>query len=201
MRRRHRPLRSGLFASFVGAILLAMATSALVVVTTRPEPLTGAEAAARNVAVRLAAAWDDPDATRAYLAEVRDVTGFDVRLVRGARTLPLRVRRVAERGGAIAPDGALRVFVPVFRGAELVGALEMERAGPRPPAWVWWRFALALLLVLLVLSMMAGRVAMRSRCPSSASLMRPTASAAASSRSERTSRAAGAGGSPGRSAT
>jgi two-component system OmpR family sensor kinase len=40
-----------------------------------------------------------------------------------------------------------------------VGALEMERAGPRPPAWVWWRFALALLLVLLVLSMMAGRVA------------------------------------------
>jgi two-component system OmpR family sensor kinase len=40
-----------------------------------------------------------------------------------------------------------------------VGALEMERAGPRPPAWGWWRFALALLLVLLVLSMMAGRVA------------------------------------------
>jgi signal transduction histidine kinase len=111
------------------------------------------------VATRLAATWDDPEATRAYLGEVRDVTGFDVRLVHDAHKLPPHVRRVAERGGAIAPDGPLHIFVPVLRGGELAGALEMERFGPRPLAWGWWRFALALLLVLVVLSAMAGRVA------------------------------------------
>jgi signal transduction histidine kinase len=159
MRHRHRTLRSRLFVSFVGAILVAMATSALVVVTTRPEPIIGAEAVARNVATRLSAAWDDPEATRAYLGEVRDVTGFEVRLVHDAHRLPQHVRRVAERGGFIASDGPLHIFVPVLRGGELVGALEMERFGPRPLAWGWWRFALALLLVLVVLSAMAGRVA------------------------------------------
>lgn len=145
--------------SFVGAILLAMATSALVVVTTRPEPITGAEAVARNVATHLAGTWDDADATRAYLNEVRDVTGFDVRLVRDAHRLPLHVRRTAERGGTIAPDGPQHIFVPVLQRGELVGALEMERFGPRALAWGWWRFALALSLVLVVLSAMAGRVA------------------------------------------
>jgi len=155
----HRSLRSRLFVSFVGAILLAMATSALVVVTTRPEPVTGTEVVARNVAARLASSWDDPDATRAYVGEVRDVTGFDVRLVRDVHKLPARLRRFAERGGAIFPEGPLHVFVPVVRDGELAGALEMERFGPRPIAWAWWRFALALSLVLAVLSAMAGRVA------------------------------------------
>jgi two-component system OmpR family sensor kinase len=158
MRHRHRTLRSRLFVSFVGAILLAMATSALVVVTTRPEPIVGAEAVARNVGNHLAGTWDDADATRAYLNEVRDVTGFDVRLVRDAHRLPGHVRRTADRGGTIAPDGPFHIFVPVVRSGELVGALEMERFGPRPLAWGWWRFALALSLVLVVLSAMAGRV-------------------------------------------
>jgi signal transduction histidine kinase len=47
----------------------------------------------------------------------------------------------------------------VTRGAELLGALELERAGPRPVPWAWWRFALVLLLVVAVLSGLAGRVA------------------------------------------
>ncbi len=136
-----------------------MLTSALVVSTTRPEPIAGAEALARNVAQRLEAAWDDPEATRAYLAEVRDVTGFDVRLVRDPRRLPPHVHRVAERGGAIAPDGPQHIFVAVVRGGALEGALEMERLGPRPVAWAWWRFALALFLVVAALSAMAGGVA------------------------------------------
>jgi len=159
MRHRHRTLRSRLFVSFLGAILLAMATSALVVVTTRPEPITGADAVARNVAARLSAAWDDSGATTAYVDEVRDVTGFDVRLVRDPGMLPGHVRRVAGRGATMAADGPLHVFVPVHRGGELVGALEMGRFGPRPFAWAWWRFALGLSLVLVVLSAMAGRVA------------------------------------------
>ncbi len=157
----HRPhsLRSRLFRWFFGAILLAMLTSGLVVSTTRPEPITGAEALAHNVATRLASDWDDETATRSFVGEVRDVTGFDVRLVRDARHLPGHVRRVAERGGAIAPDGPEHIFVPVMRGERLEGALEMERFGPRPVPWAWWRFGLALSLVGVALSAMAGGVA------------------------------------------
>jgi two-component system OmpR family sensor kinase len=158
MRRPHS-LRSRLFRWFFGAILLAMLTSALVVSTTRPESITGAEALAHNVADRLAQNWDDPEATRAFVAEVRDVTGFDVRLVRDPRRLPLHVRRVAERGGAIAPDGPEHIFVPVMRSGQLEGALEMEKFGPRPVAWAWWRFVLAFFLVVAALSAMAGGVA------------------------------------------
>jgi len=99
MRRPHS-LRSRLFRWFFGAIVLAMVTSGLVVSTTRPEPITGAEILARNVAEHLALGWDDEEATRAYVGEVRDVTGFDVRLVRDPRHLPANVRRVGERGGA-----------------------------------------------------------------------------------------------------
>jgi len=157
--RRHRSLRSRLFSWFVGAIVLAMATSALVVFTTRPEPITGAVALARNVGVRLAALWEDPEGTRAYLGEVRDVTGFDVHLMRDPRRLPPRVHWIAERGGSIAPDGPQHIFIPVVRDGTLLGALEMERFGPRPVPWAWWRFALALFLVVAVLSAMAGAVA------------------------------------------
>ena len=158
MRRPHS-LRSRLFRWFFGAIVLAMVTSGLVVSTTRPEPITGAEAMAHNVAAHLALGWDDDEATRAYVGEVRDVTGFDVRLVRDPHRLPGHVRRVAERGGAIAPDGPEHIFLPVMRGDRLAGALEMERFGPRPVPWAWWRFGLAFSLVVLALSAMAGGVA------------------------------------------
>jgi signal transduction histidine kinase len=157
--RRHRSLRSRLFSWFFGAIVLALLTGALVVSTTRPEPVAGAELLAHNVGARLAATWDNPLATQAYLDEVRDVTGFDVRLVRDPRRLPRHVLRVAERGGAIAPDGAQHIFVPVVRGGALEGALEMERLSPRSVPWAWWRFALALFLVVAALSAMAGGVA------------------------------------------
>jgi signal transduction histidine kinase len=157
--RRHRTLRSRLFLWFLVAILLAMGTSALVVFTTRPEPVTGVESVARNISGRLAGVWEDPAAGQAYLAEVRDVTGFDARIWREPRELPRSVRRGADRGNLVVPFGAQHFFVPVTRGAELLGALELERAGPRPVPWAWWRFALVLLLVVAVLSGLAGRVA------------------------------------------
>jgi two-component system OmpR family sensor kinase len=159
MMRRPHSLRSRLFSWFFGAIVLAMLTSALVVSTARPEVNTGADALARNVAERLAAVWDNPEATRAFVAEVRDVTGFDVQLVRDPRRLPAHVHRVANRGGVIAPDGLEHIFVPVVRDGSLEGALEMQRFGPRPVAWAWWRFGLALSLVVIALSGMAGGVA------------------------------------------
>jgi len=156
----HRPrtLRFRLFSWFVGAILLAMLTSSLVVLATRPEQGNVAEAVARNMSAELSRIWDDEEATRSYLVEVRRVTGLDAHLTRDPRRLPPRVYRLAERGMAIVPDGLRRVFVPVMRSGTLVGALEIYRFGFGAPA-AWWRFALALLLVLTVLSAMAGGIA------------------------------------------
>jgi signal transduction histidine kinase len=159
MHRRSRTLRSRLFTWFVGAIVLAMATSALVVFTTRPEPATGAEAMAQNVSTRLAALWDDPEGTRAFVAQLRDVTGFEVRLVRDPRSLPPKVRRVAEHGGFIALEGMQHMIIPVVRGGALAGGVEMERFGRRGPMTTWWRFALALCILVVLLSAMAGAVA------------------------------------------
>ncbi len=157
--RRPRTLRSRLFSWFFGAILLAMMTSALVVGTTRPEASSGVESVAQHIASRLASDWDDADAVRGYVKEVRDVTGFEVRLVGDAKKVPGHVRRVADRGGSVAPAGADRIFVPVVRGGALLGALEMNRFGARPAAWSWWRLSLTLFAVTAVLSVMASRVA------------------------------------------
>jgi signal transduction histidine kinase len=157
--RRPRTLRSRLFFWFVGAILLAILTTVLVAGSTRPEAVTGAEAMAHNVSTRLAAVWEDPEAARAYVAEVRDVTGFDVRLLRDPHKLPPRVHAAARHGASIVPENPQHIFVPVVRDGQLAGALEMEKFGPRPTAMQWWRFALGLVLVGAVLSVMAGRIA------------------------------------------
>jgi signal transduction histidine kinase len=157
--RRPRTLRSRLFSWFFGAIALAILTSALVMIATRPEATNGVEIMSRNVGARLAGVWDDPDAVGAFVGEVRDVTGFEVRLVREPKKLPPHVRRIAEHGGSIAPDGPAHIFVPVARDGVLLGALEMDRFFPRPAAWGWWRLVLALVLVHAVLSVMARRIA------------------------------------------
>jgi signal transduction histidine kinase len=156
-----RTLRSRLFSWFVGAILLSAFTSILVVSHARPEALVRVEAVAGHIADRLAETWDEPEASRAFAAEVRDVTGFDARLVRDPRRLPPHVRRVAERGATLVPEGPEHLVIPVVRSGEVIGALEI---GPSPAAfrrvvWGWGRYALALLLVLAVLSAMAGAVA------------------------------------------
>ena len=154
-----RSLRARLFLWFLAAIVVAFASSALVVGCSRPEAFTtGAEVMARTVSARLAAVWDDPAATDAFVAEVRNVTGFDVRLFREPQKLPPVVRRVAQRGGLFAPGGPERVFVPVMRNGVLVGALQMERYGGGFRQQPLWRLALALAAALLVLALAAGRV-------------------------------------------
>jgi two-component system OmpR family sensor kinase len=157
----HRPrtLRSRLFSWFVGAILLSALTSALVVSHARPEAAFGIESIASHMGDRLAQTWDDPEASRAFVAEVRDVTGFDVRLTRDAHHLPVHVRRFAQRGAAFVVEGPAHVAIPVFREGALLGALDVDGLNARGGGWAWWRFALALILVLAVLSAMAGGVA------------------------------------------
>jgi len=141
------------------AILVAVAAGVLVLHGTRPPQVTGADVMARNVASRLATVWDEPEATRAYVGEVRDVTGFEAKLVRDPRRLPPRVHAAAARGLAIVPENPQHIFIPVVRGGGLAGALEMEKFGPRPTPWPWWPLVVTLGLVVAALSLMAGRVA------------------------------------------
>lgn len=154
-----RTLRTRLFLWFFSAILVAFATSALVVGCTRPEAFTtGAEVLARNVSTQLATTWDDPNATDAFVDEVRRVTGFEVRLFRDPTKLPSNVKRVALRGGAFAPNGPERVFVPIVRSGDLVGALQMERYGGGFRPAPLWRLGLGLLAAMLVIIVAAGHV-------------------------------------------
>ena len=154
-----RTLRSRLLLWFGFAIALAILASVAAFYTTRPDSITGVDAMAHNVGERLAASWDDPEATRAFVGEVRDVTGFDVRLVRDPRRLPARVHAAARRGGAIVPENPAHIYVPVVRGSELLGALEMEKFGPRPTARPLWWFVVALAFAGLLLSALSGKVA------------------------------------------
>ena len=154
-----RSLRTRLFLWFLGAIFVAFASSAVVVGCSRPEAFTtGAEIMARTVSARLATVWDDQAATDAFVVEVKNVTGFEVRLWRDPQKLPPIVRRVAQRGGAFAPGGPERVFVPVVRNGTLVGALQMERYGGGFTSRPLWRLGLALGAALVVLAFAAGRV-------------------------------------------
>src|SRR3984957_19477347 len=136
----HRPrtLRSRIFFWFVGVILLAIGTTVLVGLVVRPDPVTGAAAIARNVGPRLGETWDDPVARSAYLSEVRDVTGFEVRLIRDPTKLPWRVHLAVVHGQSIVPENPHHIYVPVVRAGTLIGALEMEKFGPRPVSWPWW---------------------------------------------------------------
>jgi signal transduction histidine kinase len=155
-----RTLRTRLFLWFFGAIVVAFASSAAVVGCTRPEAFTtGAEVLARNVSTRLALDWDDAKATDDFVEEVRRVTGFEVRLFRDPGKLPPNVKRVALRGGLFAPNGPERVFVPILRGGELVGALQMERYGGGFRPAPLWRLGLGLLAAMLVVIVAASRVA------------------------------------------
>src|SRR5579859_3283892 len=156
---RARSLRSRLFWWFFVSILVAVAAGVLVLHGTRPAQVTGADVMAHNVAARLASVWDEPEATRAYVGEVRDVTGFEAKLVRDPRRLPPRVHAAAARGLAIVPENPQHIFIPVVRGGELAGALEMEKFGTRPAPWPWWPLFATLALVVFAMSLMAGRVA------------------------------------------
>jgi signal transduction histidine kinase len=155
-----RPLRTRLLSWFLGAILLAFASSGLAVGCSRPEAFTtGADVLARNVATKLADVWDDPQATEAFVEDVRRVTGFEVRLVRDPSKLPPVVHRVARRGGPFAPAGPELVYVPVVRSEKLVGALEMQRYGGGFHPYPLWRLLLALGIALSVIVLVVVRVA------------------------------------------
>ena len=153
-RRGLRGLQARLLFWFLTAILLAIGAS--VVTTMLTSDTSGdypSRIVSRHVQQRVAKLWDDPAATDAYVGELRDTTGLDIRLRRDPSLF--RGRR-ARAGGMVFEDGV--AYVPVVRHGQVVGALEL-RTGAQPPQA--WRIVVALLAALFVLGGVARRVSMR----------------------------------------
>ncbi len=152
--RRLRRLQARLLLWFLGAIVLAIGASILTTVLTASDNETPTRVVSRHVQRRLARTWDDPVATDQYVAELRETTGLDMRV---RRDPSLFVGRQTRGGtGMIFEDGV--AYVPVMKGAVVVGALELRTGSPAPQGW---RVGAALGAALLVLGIAAGRVSKR----------------------------------------
>lgn len=158
MRRRHgrfKKLQIRLLLWFLAAIVLAIGASVVTTVLTSEEPDdTPTRVVSRHVQRRVARTWDDPVATDAYVAELRETTGLDIRVRRD----PSIFGRHHPRGnqGMVFEDGV--AYVPVNKDGRIVGALALKTGTQAPKLW---RVALALLAALFVLGLVARRVSMR----------------------------------------
>ncbi|MBX3217450.1 MAG: HAMP domain-containing histidine kinase [Labilithrix sp.] len=151
-----RGLQARLLFWFLAAILLAVGASVVTTILTSEGGEAGeypTRVMSRHVQQRVARLWDDPAATEAYVRELRETTGLDIRVRRDARVFPGRRMRP---GGIVFEDGV--AYMPVLKRGEPVGALELRTGTPAPHAW---RIVVALLVALLVLGAVARRVSMR----------------------------------------
>ncbi len=152
-------LKTRLFIWFLAAIVLAAASSTLSVVLTRPEgdaQGTPRQVVARTLAARLSRMWDDRGACDAYVAEMREVTGFDFRLLRDPDALPRSVQRAGRRAnGVLTFDPDEGAFIPIAKDGALVGAVQFDASGAHQP---WWRLVAALGVGGIVLAIAAQRV-------------------------------------------
>lgn len=148
--RRLRRLQARLLLWFLAAIVLAIGASILTTVLTSSDSETPTRVVSKHVQHRLAKNWDDPVATEAYVAELRETTGLDMRVRRDQATFQ---GRRARGGGIVFEDGV--AYVPVVRGGVVLGALELRTGSPAPQLW---RVFVALGAALLVLGAMARRV-------------------------------------------
>ncbi|MDF2692127.1 MAG: Sensor histidine kinase, partial [Labilithrix sp.] len=153
-RGRLRGLQARLLFWFLGAILLAVGASVVTtMLTSESSGENPSRVVSRHVQQRVAKLWDDPVATEAYLSELRDTTGLDIRVRRDPALFP--GRRVRP-GAMVFEDGV--AYFPVLKHGETVGALEL-RTGTQPPQA--WRIVVALLAALLALGAVARRVSSR----------------------------------------
>lgn len=157
--RRLRRLQVRLLIWFLVAIVLAISASVLATVLTSSDSETPTRVVSRHVQHRLAKIWDDPVATEAYVAELRESTGLDMRVRRDPSRFSEQ-RRPRGGSGMIFEDGI--AYFPVVRGGVVVGALELRTASPAPQLW---RVGIALGAALLVLGAVARRVSKRLALP------------------------------------
>ena len=157
---RFRRLKTRLFLWFLGAIVLAIASSALTVALTRPEQTEGpVRIVSRTIAARLSRDWDDARASEAYVSRLRDPLGLDLELVRDPETLPHHVRRAGGRGAPVMFTHDGRGFIPIVRGGMVLGAVRFDSGTPSTPHL--WRLGVALCVALLVLGVAAVGVSRR----------------------------------------
>lgn len=160
-RRHHRPLRPRfrrlqvrLLLWFLAAIVLAIGASIVTtILTSEDQGDTPTRVVSRHVQHRVAKLWDDPAATEAYVAELRETTGLDIRVRRDPSVFG---RHRARPGGMVFEEGI--AYVPVVKNGVTVGALELRTGQPPPKLW---RVVLALVAALFVLGLVARRVSMR----------------------------------------
>lgn len=154
-RRGMKGLQGRLLLWFLAAITLAIGASVITTILTSNNEQTEAPSrvVSRHVQQRVARLWDDPVATEAYVAELRDTTGLDIRVRRDPSVFPSGPR--AQRGGMVFDDGV--AFIPIVKHQQVVGALEL-RTGTQPPQA--WRVVVALLAAVIVLGTVAKRVSM-----------------------------------------
>lgn len=146
--KRHAPrLATRLFAWFLGAIVLSAIVTGITIAVTRPAtPEGAARILSRAVGEKLAREWDDPVACDAYVAELRESTGLDIRIRRDPEARMLlgpRWRRgnVEFRGGV--------ALVPIVVDGAVRGVLEIRNVQHPFLAGWRWLFALAVLFALL----------------------------------------------------
>lgn len=153
-RPRFRRLQVRLLLWFLAAIVLAIGASVVTtILTSEDQGDNPTRVVSRHVQHRVAKLWDDPGATDAYVAELRETTGLDIRVRRDPSVFG---RHRTRPGGMVFEDGI--AYVPVVKNGVTVGALEL-RTGTQPPKL--WRVALALVAALFVLGLVARRVSMR----------------------------------------
>jgi two-component system OmpR family sensor kinase len=155
-----RKLGSRIFLWLLGSIVLAVASSLVTVRLTAPaEPAARpAQVMAHTMAATLDRLWDTPGACDDYVAKMRTMTGFDLRLRRDVADLPPVVHRTFKRGGALAFDATEGAFIVVVHDGAVVGAVQFDRNSPREP---WWRLVAAIGAAILVLGAMARIVSAR----------------------------------------
>lgn len=144
-------LKTRILVWLLAAITLAIGASALAMMLTRTtESESPPRLVSRHVQARAARVWDDPAATEAFVAELRDTTGLDIRVRREPGLFPGGRRRA---GNIVFEDGA--TIIPIVKRGQSVGAIEL-RTGADPPRP--WRVVVALGAALVVLGLVARRV-------------------------------------------
>ena len=153
-RRRLGSLQTRLLFWFLGAMALAIGAGVLMTILTASDNAElPSRVVSRHVQQRVAKLWDDPVATDAYVVQLRETTGLDIRVRRSADVFQGRLRR--DRG-VVLDDGV--AYVPVLRKGDTIGALEIRTGAPAPSGW---RIGVALLAAVGVLGAVARRVSIR----------------------------------------
>jgi signal transduction histidine kinase len=155
MHHRFGRLQARLLLWFLGAIFVAIGASVVTTILTAPETETPTRVVSRHVQHRLAKLWDDPVATDAYVAQLRDTTGLDLHVTRDPSIVVGRESRPAANGWVFEEGAA---YIPIIKNGTTVGALELRTASAPPRLW---RVGLALGAALLVLGGAARRVSKR----------------------------------------